>query len=305
MPRITELTRVSAYESDDFIPIDSPTAGTRRIAVSNIAGDTPTSVDVFDGASTITPSYSVGIAVSTSSVSDSIGAISGSEWSDDYEGFNIALKNLVIGKEYVLSFDFQFSNTVFFEGMYVVGYLLSSTDRTDYYNFTEWTDNLSRDLLSHTHAIIFTATNTTMYLCFNLCGCSDGQTNYWAITNLQCLTTQSGGSIDYSTSEQDTGLKWIDGSAVYQKTYQYNSVISVNSYVTLDTSIKQSDIVFLETVQLSMRIDSGIGTNLYSNTIAGVNAEVATNDTGLYLENKTLYDIHSFTLTVRYAKVSS
>ena len=27
-----------------------------------------------------------------------------------------------------------------------------------------------------------------------------------------------GGSIDYSTEEQDTGIKWIDGSAIYQKT---------------------------------------------------------------------------------------
>lgn len=114
----------------------------------------------------------------------------------------------------------------------------------------------------------------------------------------------SGGGIDYSTSEQDTGLKWIDGKTVYQKTYQYSSVVSVGGYVILDTSIKQSDIVFLETVQLSMRIDSGIATNLYSNTIAGASAEIATNDTGLYLENKTPYDIHSFTLTVRYAKSS-
>ena len=28
-----------------------------------------------------------------------------------------------------------------------------------------------------------------------------------------------GGSLDYSTEEQDTGMKWIDGSAVYQKSY--------------------------------------------------------------------------------------
>ena len=114
----------------------------------------------------------------------------------------------------------------------------------------------------------------------------------------------SGGGINYSLSEQDTGLKWIDGKTVYQKTYQYSSVVSAGGYVTLDTSIKQSDIVFLETVQLSMRIDSGIAPNLYSNTIDGINAEVATNNTGLYLENKTSYDIHGFTLTVRYAKSS-
>lgn len=28
-----------------------------------------------------------------------------------------------------------------------------------------------------------------------------------------------GGGLDYSTTEQDTGLKWIDGRKIYQKTY--------------------------------------------------------------------------------------
>lgn len=28
-----------------------------------------------------------------------------------------------------------------------------------------------------------------------------------------------GGGVDYSTTEQDTGLKWIDGKPIYQKTY--------------------------------------------------------------------------------------
>lgn len=37
-----------------------------------------------------------------------------------------------------------------------------------------------------------------------------------------------GGGIDYSTIEQDTGLKWIDGRPIYQKTYYlstFNSTI--------------------------------------------------------------------------------
>ena len=31
--------------------------------------------------------------------------------------------------------------------------------------------------------------------------------------------TISAGGVDYSTSEQDTGVKWIDGRPIYQKTY--------------------------------------------------------------------------------------
>lgn len=31
--------------------------------------------------------------------------------------------------------------------------------------------------------------------------------------------SSGGGGISYSTTEQDTGLKWIDGKPIYQKTY--------------------------------------------------------------------------------------
>ena len=48
---------------------------------------------------------------------------------------------------------------------------------------------------------------------------SDGQTlvyddGEWVNGNV------SGGGIDYSLSEQDTGLKWIDGSTIYEKTIE-------------------------------------------------------------------------------------
>lgn len=41
--------------------------------------------------------------------------------------------------------------------------------------------------------------------------------------------TLFGSGIDYSTTEQDTGLKWIDGKPIYQKTF----VISDNNYVDI------------------------------------------------------------------------
>lgn len=33
----------------------------------------------------------------------------------------------------------------------------------------------------------------------------------------------SGGGVDYSTTEQNTGLKWIDGKPIYQKTIVYSN----------------------------------------------------------------------------------
>lgn len=38
------------------------------------------------------------------------------------------------------------------------------------------------------------------------------------------ITTSAGGGINYSTSEQNTGLKWIDGKDIYQKTIDCGSL---------------------------------------------------------------------------------
>lgn len=44
------------------------------------------------------------------------------------------------------------------------------------------------------------------------------------------------GGIDYSTTERDTGLKWIDGNKIYQKTYIASSPINVQASGTDVTS---------------------------------------------------------------------
>ena len=40
--------------------------------------------------------------------------------------------------------------------------------------------------------------------------------------------SSGGGGIDYSTTEQDTGLKWIDGKPIYQKTF---NITAINTYI--------------------------------------------------------------------------
>lgn len=228
--------------------------------------DEPQKIDMFGGASTITPTASNGITISTSSVSNMVGAISGSEWSNGYEGFNIQIKNLSIGKNYILKFDWKFTNTAYFVGQYVVGYKLFTTNKSNYDDWGAWDENLDRDDLIHSHELSFQATTTTMYLCFNLCGCSDDQVNYWDISNLYLLELPSGNveanpsgtateiltklkvdnviysipsggsSIDYSTLEQDTGMKWVDGKEIYQKTYYIASVSTGGNFYNLSNS---------------------------------------------------------------------
>ena len=58
-----------------------------------------------------------------------------------------------------------------------------------------------------------------LYICLE-----DNVTGTWDATKWERTTAatsggSSGGGISYSTTEQDTGLKWIDGSSIYQITY--------------------------------------------------------------------------------------
>lgn len=40
---------------------------------------------------------------------------------------------------------------------------------------------------------------------------------------------ESGGGVDYSTTEQDTGIKWIDGKSIYQKTYEVSGTYTLGN----------------------------------------------------------------------------
>lgn len=43
-----------------------------------------------------------------------------------------------------------------------------------------------------------------------------------------------GSSIDYSTTEQDTGIKWVDGKPIFQKTYVFDPPVAGGySYIDL------------------------------------------------------------------------
>lgn len=144
-------------------------------------------VNIFNSASTISFSGYNGADILYSQVTSNVGVIVGDEWSNGYEGFNIALNNLEVGHTYTLNFDFQFINANFFgAGEFRTGYAILDTNDTYYegWNTGTWTENLDRDLNKHTHSETFTATATTMYLSFNVCGCSDYQTNFYAVSNI-------------------------------------------------------------------------------------------------------------------------
>ena len=62
----------------------------------------------------------------------------------------------------------------------------------------------------------------------------------YAVTGRDYVETDGGGDtpaggVDYSTEEQDTGLKWLDGKSIYQITIDLETAVNVSA--NTDTSI--------------------------------------------------------------------
>lgn len=149
-------------------------------------GGGKTQINPFpSGASTITFYHSNGVTITTSTIAaDGTGSLSFTEVSAGYEGFVIEL-NVESGYTYEIEFDYQNVNCEYFVNQYMLGYILESTPRTDYSRYTEWQNNIERiATLQHFKAAAF-STGTKLYLNFNVCGYSDGRTNYAALTNLK------------------------------------------------------------------------------------------------------------------------
>lgn len=153
---------------------------------------------IFGNAATISLESPNGITLESSQVSQNIGTLSAYEYSAGHEGFNLAINNLTIGTEYTLRFDFQFTDAAFIGTDYRTGYKIADSIKSDYSDYTQWPENLARDEEKHSHSVTFTATKATMYLAFELDGCSDGQNNYFTISNMRAYPSAGNGTLIYN-----------------------------------------------------------------------------------------------------------
>lgn len=65
------------------------------------------------------------------------------------------------------------------------------------------------------------------------------------LTGAGTWVDQSSGGVNYSTSEQDTGLKWIDGKTIYQKSVVFTTG-ATDTYHRLQTGIIAEKILKVE-----------------------------------------------------------
>ena len=105
--------------------------------------------------------------------------------------------------------------------------------------------------------------------------------------------------LNYSTSEQNTGLTWIDGKPIFQKTIYYAPNIS--SSATIDSSLNTSNVDYFVCTELSYVVN-----NTYRG--CGLQIEVNINSNGINVDRNnapsfdTLTDVYA---TIRYTKVST
>lgn len=106
-----------------------------------------------------------------------------------------------------------------------------------------------------------------------------------------------GGGINYSTEEQDTGLLWVDGRKIYQKTYSQvlNQTMSNGSTWYAMNDLNGKEIIDNETFYKSGTIVTSGVVNIQGPDNAGV---------GTLLTSINLSSGGMLTSTIRYVKTS-
>lgn len=114
----------------------------------------------------------------------------------------------------------------------------------------------------------------------------------------QLISGIGGGGIDYSTTEQDTGLKWIDGKPIYQKTFivTQNDTWEDLTSLNIDTCIEQKGTFnSVSGACLAFNINAG------DNYPGIIDMELSNNRFRVYVEGWTLA---SARVTLQYTKTT-
>jgi len=107
-------------------------------------------------------------------------------------------------------------------------------------------------------------------------------------------------AINYSTAEQNTGIKWIDDSDIYQQTFQLNTGTTVNAFVAMYTIPNFRQLVKLEGYMLNPT-GSSIPSGFYN---AGTTFALSVNNIGVIqnIHATTSFNNCDVICTVYYTK---
>jgi hypothetical protein len=117
----------------------------------------------------------------------------------------------------------------------------------------------------------------------------------------QLISGIGGGGVDYSTTEQDTGLEWVDGSHIYQKTVNFGSLPN-NGYKDVSTGVVNFD--KLINIWGTLTWPSGLQGSLDHNNFGGAEVAFQVTSSGV-VRCTTQMDRSDITavVTLQYTKV--
>ena len=106
---------------------------------------------------------------------------------------------------------------------------------------------------------------------------------------------QGGGGVDYSLTEQDTGLKWIDGKSIYQTTFSFMATLAPPDWVQIGNIPNIAQPINAEICTIYENAHWVFGNDY-------VKARVDTNGDVYYYAQQFGSGTGSFYMTVRYTK---
>lgn len=115
--------------------------------------------------------------------------------------------------------------------------------------------------------------------------------------------SSGGGGISYSTTEQDTGLKWIDGKPIYQKTYHITESAETEEK---EYDISNDNVDTMIECNALVRAGTGGGNNVYTapRIINGTYfISVSASDTSIVI-TAISYKFTEAYVTLRYTKTT-
>lgn len=156
----------------------------------------------------------------------------------------------------------------------------------------EKSENVSIDVINENNTKIDSA------LPFKFGVDADGNYGYYKDGADTVTPFKSGGSsgINYSTEEQDTGLKWIDGRTVYQKTYHGYASAGQNYTILQEGFSSDNELIGFDGWYGEYNVAFYAGGTFFSYLSAFYNG------TSLAITYGSSYRGKLYTITVRYVK---
>ena len=111
------------------------------------------------------------------------------------------------------------------------------------------------------------------------------------------------GGVDYSTSEVDTGIKWIDGKSIYRKVINGTISEAGDMSITVEGASNITSITSLFICETNDYVQKMVPTYFGSNDFMYVYAR--NNTINLHIENSTFETYTKYQIIVEYTKAVS